>query len=79
MARKSKIKTLATLTDEEIVEYRNRRNLLVNKQMEMVAASNYLDVYNDRLVEKYSLPSKFDLNLQTGVISPREDSNGTGV
>lgn len=76
-----KRKPLAVLTEEDRVEYQNRHNLLVNKQMELMAVSNYMNKFQDTLVDRYGLPKQFDLTLTTGEIYEREgvESNGTGV
>ena len=63
---------LAVLTEEERVEYANRHNLMINKQMELMSVSNYMNQFQDTLVEKYGLPTQFDLNIPTGEIYERE-------
>lgn len=69
-------KPLATLTETERAEYQNRYNLMVNKQMELMSVSNYVNQFQDTLVEKYGLPKQFDLNMPTGEIFEREVDNG---
>lgn len=69
-------KLLATLTEADRIEYANRHNLMINKQMELVSISNYMDQFQDTLVERYGLPKQFDLTLSTGEIFEREAADG---
>jgi hypothetical protein len=71
---------LHTLTPDELNEYQNRHRLLLSKQMEFYAASNYVDILQNALIEEYGLPIKFNLDIETGVITEVEvednDQNG---
>jgi hypothetical protein len=65
-------RVLHTLTEDERREYENRHRLLLSKQMEFHAASNYVDIFQNALIEEYGLPIKFNLNIETGVITEVE-------
>lgn len=71
--KKPTAKVLHTLNADELLEYQNRHRLLVTKQMEFHAASNYVDILQNALIAEYDLPSVFDLNIETGVITEREE------
>jgi hypothetical protein len=71
--RKRKPKVLHTLTEDERLEYENRHRLLLSKNMEYHAASNYVEVFQNALIEEYGLPQRFDLNIETGIITEREE------
>jgi hypothetical protein len=60
---------LYTLTADELLEYQNRHRLLLTKQMEFHAASNYMDIYQNALIEEHGLPIKFNLNIETGIVT----------
>ena len=63
---------LYTLTADELLEYQNRHRLLLQKQMEFHAASNYMDIFQNTLIEEHALPIKFNLNLETGAVTEVE-------
>jgi hypothetical protein len=74
-ARKPKLKkprVLYTLTEDELNEYQNRHRLMLSKQMEFFAASNYMDILQNALIEEHGLPIKFNLNIETGVVTEVE-------
>jgi hypothetical protein len=64
-----KPRKLYTLSADELLEYQNRHRLLLSKQMEFHAASNYMDIFQNALIEEHKLPIKFNLNIETGVIT----------
>ena len=66
---------LAVLTEEDRLEYALRHNLILQKQVEYDSLVKAQDAFRDSLVEKYGLPQKFDLNLNTGecVLRPPEE------
>jgi hypothetical protein len=37
--------------------------------MEFHAASNYMDIYQNALIEEHGLPIKFNLNIETGIVT----------
>lgn len=63
------------LTADELLEYQNRHKLLLMKQMEFHAASNYMDILQNALIEEHGLPIKFNLNIETGVVTEVEVEN----
>jgi hypothetical protein len=60
---------LYTLTADELHEYQNRHRLMLMKQMEFQAASHYMDVFQNALIEDHALPIKFNLNMETGMVT----------
>lgn len=46
--------------------------MLLAKQMEFHAASNYMDIFQNALIEEHKLPIKFNLNIETGVVTEVE-------
>ncbi len=66
-----KPRVLYTLSSEELEEYKHRHSYMVLKNTELHAASNYLEVFQNALIEEHSLPIKFDLNLETGKVTER--------
>jgi hypothetical protein len=67
-----KARVLYTLSTDELNEYQNRHRLLLAKQMEFHAASNYMDILQNALIEEHGLPIKFNLNIETGVVTEVE-------
>jgi len=72
----TKNKPLAVLTEDERVEYALRYNLLLQKRMEINALAQVQDAFQDVIMDKYGLPTKFDITLQTGEIYPRGPEGG---
>jgi hypothetical protein len=65
-------RVLYTLSSEELEEYKTRHGYMVFKHMELAAASNYVEVFQNALIEEHGLPITFDLNLETGKVTERE-------
>ena len=75
----AKPKVIYTLTDAERIEYENRHKLMLQKAHEYRAMSNYMEAYQDALIEEHDLPESFDLNMETGEVLERlEDANENG-
>lgn len=75
--RKEKDKPLATLHEEERLEYIQRERLMKDTLATFQAHQLYVEQFQDYLAERYELPSKFDIDLKTGNVYPRkEESNG---
>jgi hypothetical protein len=68
---------LAILSEEDRIEYVRRKALVDHAGMQFQAAANYLDMMNQQLVQKYELPPKFDLELDSGFI--REATSGEAI
>lgn len=71
-SKAKKPRKLYTLSDDELNEYQNRHRMLLAKQMEFHAASNYMDIFQNALIEEHKLPIKFNLNIETGVVTEVE-------
>jgi hypothetical protein len=69
---KKKPRKLYTLSADELNEYQNRHRLLLAKQMEFHAASNYMDIFQNALIDEHNLPIKFNLNIETGAVTEVE-------
>ena len=67
--RKPRVKKLATFTPEDRIEYLQRRSLFELKQREALAAANYMDQMGEDLRVKYDLPTIYNLDLETGIIT----------
>lgn len=64
------IKPLAVVTGEERADYARRMALASNKQLEAVAAASYLDKLGEELRERYDLPAAYNIDLNTGHVTP---------
>lgn len=71
-APKPKPKVLYKLHEEERLEYTRRQALVQNKYMEFQAAQLYVQAFQNFLIEAHDLPQKFDLNLNTGLVTEKE-------
>lgn len=77
MATKKKVpatkkpRILYTLSSEELEEYKTRHGYMIFKHMELAAASNYVEVFQNALIEEHGLPIRFDLDLETGKVTER--------
>jgi hypothetical protein len=71
-ATKKKPRTLYTLTKEELDEYNRRHAFMVLKNTELQAASNFMEIFQNALIEEHGLPISFDLDLETGRITERQ-------
>lgn len=77
MATKKKVpatkkpRVLYTLSSEELEEYKTRHGYMIFKHMELAAASNYVEVFQNALIEEHGLPIRFDLDLETGKVTER--------
>jgi hypothetical protein len=67
-----KVKALYTLHEEERLEYVKRQALVQNKYMEFQASQLYINAFQDFLIEAHDLPQRFNLDLNTGVITEKE-------
>jgi len=66
-----KPKVLATLSEDHRSDFQRRASLVQTKQLEAIAAGAFYDAMVDHMVKFYDLPQKFDLDLDTGIISER--------
>lgn len=64
-------RVLYTLNPGELEEYRARHGFMMTKNMELHAASTYVEAYQNYLIEEHGLPVIFDLNLENGQITER--------
>jgi hypothetical protein len=71
-APRSKEKTLYILHEDERLEYVKRQNFVQSTYMELQAAQLYLSSFQDFLIKAHDLPEKFNLNLNTGIVTEKE-------
>ena len=77
MAKKMKEKPLATLAEEERLEYLQRERLMKDTLATFQAHQLYVEQFQDYLAERYKLPTKYDIDLATGnVYQRKEETNG---
>lgn len=72
--KKKKEKPLAILSNEDLNEYKRRRQLLDQAKMQMMACAAYCDMFHAHLRIEYKLPQRFELNLDDGHVKEEEDS-----
>lgn len=63
---KARRKPLATLSEEDRLEYAMRNSIILQRQMEYNDIVTAQTAFRGSLIEKYGLPSRFDLTLETG-------------
>lgn len=64
--KRTKSKVLAVLSEEDRLEYARRNSLVIQKKQELDACALFLEFWQDMMIQKYGLPGKFDIDLNTG-------------
>ena len=74
MAKVKRKKPLYTLTPDERTEYVRRHRLMEDAYATLAAFSNYMDLYQQQLIEKHELPGRWEIDLATGHVTEREEA-----
>ena len=64
------------LSEEDRLEYARRNALVIQKRQEYEACAVYLQMWQDDIILRYDLPQKFDINLNSGVVTVRPQLEG---